>query len=547
MTQIKDILRQAMSLERSGRLEEAARMCHEIVLIAPDNLPARILLGRSLRRQGKLAPAEQHLRIAYKLAPQAPHILSELGSLSLAKSDPNAAVSFFMRLVEIRDDNADAHFNLAHALEQAEQFDDAIDRYQIALQCGARDEFEVLSRIGSAQLMVGDVSAALENFRTALEQNPEFAPALFGRGMAQASLGYLDEASASFSQATAIDPAFTDAWQQIAESKKFSNPEDPDFAALKRVLKQNSDNPEAAEKLHFALGKACNDLKDYDTAFSHFEIANRYKRERLPRFNAAELEERISKIIRFFDSGARFFESPAAPDRPTLIFIVGLPRSGTTLIEQILSGHSRIVAAGENPELEKITRTILSPYPQQANNMQAIEQARLAYYESLHSDARRADFVTDKYPANFMHCGLIRRLFPDARIVHARRTAADTCLSIFCQDFPTGNYYANDLGDIAAYHRQYHRIMDFWYGVMPDSIFDVDYEDLTRDAGSLVRGLLEFLRLPFEESCIDYRESRRPVSTLSRWQVRQPIYRHSVGRWRNYEKHLQPLLQLLKS
>ncbi len=548
MAQVKDLLLHALRLERNGQFEESEQICNQVIAASPDNLPALILLGRSLRRQGRLDDEEKHLAHAFKLSPDTPQLLSELGSLALIKPDPAAAITFLGKLVELEPDKADAHFNFAHALDQALRPADAVKYYERALELGARDQHEIYTRLASARLMQGDIDTAVKDFNIALENVADYAPAHFGRGLAEAALGDLDMAIASFRTAVSIDPGFADAWQQIAESKKFTDPDDPDLSAIEKLLAEKVDDTSAREKLSFALGKIYSDLGSFDAAFAQYQKANELKRIRLPAFDPQAFSTHIDEITTVFTEDRSTPVAQSEKDPPQIVFIVGMPRSGTSLLEQILSSHSQVAGGGENPCIESLTRTLLAPYPSSMANADetALYRARQLYFESLPTDTREAGIFTDKYPANFLHCGLISALFPNTKIIHSRRRAEDTCLSIYFQDFPVGNQYANRLGDIAAYHKQYRRIMDHWRRILPDRIIDIDYEELVADPEGQIRRLLEFLELPWEADCLNFSKTRRTVSTLSRWQVRQPMYQTSVAKWKNYEQHIGSLLEALK-
>lgn len=548
MPDIRDLLLHALQLERNGQVAESEQICSQVVAASPDNLPALILLGRCLRRQGRLDEAEKHLKYAFKLSADTPQLLSELGSLALIKQDPARAVAFLGKLAELQPDKADAHFNMAHALDQAQRPADAIDHYERALELGAEQQHEIYARMASARLMQGDIDTAVKDFNTALKRDADYAPAHFGRGLAEAALGDLDTAMASFRKAVSLDPGLVDAWQQIAESKKFTAPDDADLAAIEKLLAERVDDNVATEKLHFSLGKARSDLGDFDAAFAHYQQANELKRRRLPAFDAKAFAAHVDDIMTVIADDASAPVAPSAKAVSQVVFIVGMPRSGTSLIEQILSSHTQVTGGGENPCIESLTRTLLAPYPSSMTNADEaiLNRARQLYVESLPTGTPEAGITTDKYPANFLHCGLINSLFPNAKIIHSRRGAQDTCLSIFFQDFPVGNQYANGLTDIAAYYKQYQRIMDHWHRTLPGRIIDIDYEKLVQDPEGQTRKLLDFLGLPWEAACLKFNKTRRAVSTLSRWQVRQPMYRTSVAKWKNYERHIAPLLEALK-
>jgi hypothetical protein len=223
-----------------------------------------------------------------------------------------------------------------------------------------------------------------------------------------------------------------------------------------------------------------------------------------------------------------------------------MPRSGTSLVEQILASHPRVNGAGELRFIEQASRTRVGMYPDLLSTIDAatLEAITNDYLRQLTDRGGNVRHITDKYPANFLHIGFIQLLFPQARVIHCRRNPIDTCLSIYFQDFATANLYANSLENISDYYQCYQRLMGHWESLEFDRLLTIDYENLTADLEGQVRSMIEWLGLEWDPACLDYTSNRRAVSTLSRWQVRQPVYRSSVERWRRYEKHLGALREL---
>ncbi|MCZ6912502.1 MAG: sulfotransferase, partial [Proteobacteria bacterium] len=257
-------------------------------------------------------------------------------------------------------------------------------------------------------------------------------------------------------------------------------------------------------------------------------------------------QDLVGRIITTFDR--EFFDSfgPRGSQSEQPVFIVGMPRSGTSLVEQVLASHPRVNGAGELRFIEQASRTPVGLYPDSVSTLdaRALEAAAEEYLKQLRDRGGNIRHITDKYPANFLHIGFIRLLFPRASIIHCRRNPVDTCLSIYFQDFATANLYANRLEDIGAYYQCYQRLMEHWTDLGTDRLLTIDYEDLTADLEGQVRTMIEWLGLEWDPACLDYTGNPRAVSTLSRWQVRQPVYQSSVERWRRYEKHLGALLEL---
>ena len=323
-------------------------------------------------------------------------------------------------------------------------------------------------------------------------------------------------------------------------------PRDADLVArIQALAARNGPAGEETADLHFALGKAREDLGDYQRAFVHYREGNRQRRCRV-RYEPRAAGERAAAIARTFD--ASFFARSAGRGHPSPrpVFIVGMPRSGTSLVEQILASHPECYGAGELPHLGALARSIASRgHPARPADLGAEELAELgrAYLESLPAAAAGAARVTDKMPANYLNLGLAAAILPHARAIWCRRDAMDVCFSIYAQHFTHQDAYpyAFDLEDIASEYRSCERLMDHWTRTLPIPLHEVRYERLVEDPEGVTASLLEFCGLPFDARCLRFHETDRRVGTASNWQVRQPLYRTSLARWRRFESQLAPL------
>jgi hypothetical protein len=310
------------------------------------------------------------------------------------------------------------------------------------------------------------------------------------------------------------------------------------------------DKPRA--DLHFALGKLYDDCREYDAAFAHFREGNALVRRGYS-YDPAEFEHQVDRLIsvytREFFTGRRHYGTDS--DQP--VFIFGMPRSGTTLVEQILASHPEVHGAGE---LTYFNEAVSEPrhglwtaetYPERLLELGAGEVRFLgeAYLQRLRRDAATAPRITDKMPQNFLCLGFIALLFPRAHYIHCRRDARATCLSVYFSYFAGVHPYAYDLSELGRYYRQYLRLMEHWRAVLPVRILDVEYEKLVGHPETESRRLIAHVDLPWDDRCLAFAETERPVRTRSLWQIRQPIYAESLEKWRNYERHLQPLLEAL--
>jgi tetratricopeptide (TPR) repeat protein len=300
--------------------------------------------------------------------------------------------------------------------------------------------------------------------------------------------------------------------------------------------------------LHYALGKYFDDLQQYDKAFQQYQRANELKKQFFERYHPEQLTAIVDELIRIYSRDWLEQARPygTASSRP--VFVFGLPRSGTSLAEQILASHPQVFGAGElmfwtnasngyQAMLRRATVPVELP-------LQQFAQDYLQLLERLSPDAQR---VIDKMPGNFMHLGLLHAALPQARMIHMRRDPIDTCLSIYFQNFSSVIAYANDLHDLAHYYQQYRRIMQHWQAVLPPGqVLEVSYEALVADQEGSTRRMLEFVGLPWDARCLEFQQNSRSVVTSSRWQVRQKITTGSVARWQRYQQHLGPLMSLLQ-
>ncbi|KPK55486.1 MAG: hypothetical protein AMJ59_23825 [Gammaproteobacteria bacterium SG8_31] len=530
MSEPTDLLRVLQKLERLGRSRPDRALAEAEALLrrAPGLVPLLCLAGRMARLTGDTDRARGHLNAALARDPSAGPALSERGLLAAAQGEMRVAAESFRRLVGVDDGNADGWYNLGLALERLCDWDAAADAYRRALELIPNERPAIRARIGGVLATAGREEAARLEYEQALAEDPSSLPANLGMGMLEAAGGDMEAALRRFRQCVGVDPRCGQAWQQIIESRRLENREDDDLVQMRRVLARDDLDDDSRERLCFALGKASDDVGAYEDAFVFYRQANELKRRRLPPFDRqAWMREVDRRLTDAEATGA----TASAGDRGGVVpvFIVGMPRSGTTLVDQILTSHTRVGGVGELPFFDQAA-------PADDTML------RQKYLECLGGEG--AAVVTNKYPANFRHLPLLRRLFPDVRIVHVTRHPLDTCLSVYFQDFPVGNLYANSLGDIAAYYTGYRCLVDAWAG-KDGGMLHVTYEGLLEDQEGVSRRLIEFCGLAWEAACLDFAANPRPAATLSRWQVRQPVYRRSVGRWKHYETQLAPLIQAL--
>ncbi len=530
---------------KRGDTAAADTLLDELLVTVPSHGPALVMKARLARQAGDMALAQRLLVHASETVGDHPQWFSESGYLALATGDAHAAINSFEALVAKVPEFADAHFNLAHAYRANHRLESAIVSFERALELNVGHAFEARTELGNTLLQARREDDAQVQFEHALTLRPNYSRALFGLGTVCAAHGDFETAQEHFREALDDDPSFVEAFQQIAEHRRFESAQDPDLIAMQAALGAPGVLPYQREKLGFALGKALDDCAQHDEAFAHYREANALKRARSGHYDRAQHEDLVTRVIDVFDEQA-VVATTEPGDHTSPIVIVGMPRSGTTLIETMLARHPQVDGGGELSYFERVVRPALAPYP--AGLARCDEQSLLdlatGYQEELRQ-AGEAQYITDKYPANFLHLGIVARLFPQAALIHSVRHPFDTCLSVFFQDFPSGNTYANDLDDIVHYFTQYQRLMQHWREVLGERLLDVEYENVVDDQAAQLKTLLAHCDLPYDERCLDSTYDPDVVATLSRWQVRQPLYSRSKERWRHYRDHIEHLADAL--
>ena len=392
---------------------------------------------------------------------------------------------------------------------------------------------------------------ALEAYQQAARLKPEVVQLRMSIGHVHKTLGQRMESEAAYKAALAMDPGVAEAYWSLADLKNYTF-SDAEIAAMQQLLASPGVTRAALAQVQFALGKAFEQRQQYADAFSHYARGNVLRRLDAP-FDIEHFEHRTARIRAFFD--AAFFARIAGSGDPSAapIFIVGLPRSGSTLVEQILASHSRVEGTMELPNIINITHQFddllanRDGYPETVGTAPVGAFATLGtrYLEETAALRTGREHFSDKLPNNFSHVGLIHAILPRATIIDARRHPMDSCFSVFKQHFAEGQTFSYDLEDLGRYYRCYRSLMDHWDSALPGKVLHFQYEDLVRDPERNIRRLLEHCRLPFEAACLSFHETRRSVRTASAEQVRQPLYTSGVGHWRHFEIELEPLRRAL--
>jgi len=518
----------AIALARVGNVAEAIRRFEILLSEEPDNAGAREHYAALLQDLGRYEDALTH---AERAAAQRPDLLQlraadieiQIGRYGSALARLDAAEKTWPSEVELLTLKA-------HALRLVDRYDEAVALCRSALRKGV-ESAELLRAHGLALQLAGQETEALTMFDRAAAANS--ATALSDKGVLLTQLGRLAEACDTFDQALAREPALADAWYNKTNATSHA-PDDPDIVAMERLLGGYCSCRDRL-LLHFALGKAHMDTGNADAAFAHWHDANRMKRAMVDYDGDAVARRMMATAARPLGVDALDpATGPRLSDQP--VFVVGMPRSGSTLIEQILASHPEVHGAGELIQLRALF---------EAAAPGAESSTAEAVLDRLRRFSTRARII-DKDLGNFLHLGLIHRIFPRARIIHCRRDPLDTCFSAYIRLF-TGNWgFTYDLGELGRYYRGYHALMAHWRKALPSEVFlEIDYETLVEAPQNETRRLLDFLGLPWNDACARFFETERTVGTASFAQVRRPIYRSSIGRGLSVRSHLRPLIEAL--
>ncbi len=542
--QVERRFESARRAHAEGRLKEAERHCRWILKRHPQQPDVLHLLALVMKDDNRLDAARHYLERALNLRPNDPVCLNNLGNVLREQSQFSEAVARYQAALRLDPGYVSALYNLGVALMAASKPDQALGCFQRVIDKHPEDA-DAWSQLGAAYLDVGRDEEAIKASRRALELAPDSADPWNDLGLAHADRGEFDQALECYKKALDYEPGHVKAAVNLSKILRFQTGEEPEIALIDRALAEARITAAPRGDLHFALGKIHDDCGRYSEAFSHYQKANRERAERF-KHDVGAAEAKAGQLIEIFD--ARLFEQRRdfgdASELP--VFIVGMPRSGTTLVEQILSAHPDVFGAGELLDLSELAAGLgnrlgsRNEYPQCVPEMDAQQSRSIAreYVSNLQARAPRAARITDKLPGNFLFVGLITLLLPRARIIYCRRHPMDVAVSIYFTDFRAGHLYSYRLEDIAAQFRQFVRLMEHWQQVVPAPMLDLRYEDVVADTEPQVRRLLDFVGLEWDARCLQFQKVNRAVHTASAWQVRQPLYTRSVERWRRYRQHL---------
>ncbi len=573
----RQLLDAAFVQQQKHNFVEAARIYEHLIAMYPHDSAFLGMRGMLAFEQKEYVEAENWLNKAIRMNPNDSRLHNFLGLVLTELAESHKAESAFARAVTIAPDFFEAWCNLGISLQKSQQLLESIDAFRKALSLSPRDAGIHLTLVEN-YYMLGDIEKAEEALEAAqslgqntvsvnmwksllLRTNGNTADSLVAEEKAMAFsnsineindwrvkfgglnvlVGNMQQAEYWLSEAIKNNPDSPAPYIELANAKKFRQ---PDYDVVRKMESLAATRSAYSRNLEFALGKVYTDLGDYKLSFEHYKKANDIALEGM-HFDAEAVINEVSELIVTF-SKENIATLPKGSDSNLPILIIGTPRSGTTLTEQIVSSHSDVEGAGELKFWGRLGAPIMQDMKGKYNSKVAKTLAE-GYLGILHDYSKGAERVTDKMPGNYKYIGLIHAVFPKAKIIHCQRNPVDACLSMYFQNFIDTHVYKFSLEGLRVFYEQYLRLMEHWRKVLPpDTMYELQYEKLVEDTENETRKLMTFLGLEWEEGQMDFFKKERPVFTNSMWQVRQPIYKTSKERWRRYEEFIDPLLPLLK-
>jgi len=543
-------MKRARVLTGLGRGDEATEEFEASFKLTPHR--EDLVRGLGLQRMGNLQEAEKIYRDVLLKDPDNVDALRLLAGIAMRAKQWGDAGALLERALEIAPDFFQGWMDLGLCRQEQDKTDDALQAFARAQRLEPNKP-NGYAAAGTTSALAGSHDQAIEYFEKAIEIDPQQAGALSGLGHVLKTIGLQDEAIARYRECVRHNPSHGESWWSLANLKTFRFKEQ-EVEAMLEQLENEYLGDEMRANFDFALGKAFEDLKDYDRAFEHYARGNENRRQR-ENYDPVQTADLHDRFISAFSK--EFVETRGSPGDPSAapILIVGLPRSGSTLIEQILASHPLVEGTHELPDLGRVARSIglkrddKRVYPGVVSELSDEEFAALGadYLERTKKHRPEgAPHFTDKLPNNFVHVGFLGLALPNAKVIDARRHPLDSCLGSFKQLFARGQPFTYDQFELAEFYLQYRRLMDHWHDVLPAKILDVQYEEVVDDLEAQVRRILEYCELPWDDACLRFYESDRAVKTASSEQVRKPIYSSSKHLWRNYEQHLGSMIEVLE-
>jgi tetratricopeptide (TPR) repeat protein len=540
-------IRRALQLQQAGDVRGAESLFAEVLRERGDHPTALHFLGLLRYRAGDRAEAAQMIARSVELDDGNADFHNNYATVLRQENRLTGSIAHCRKALDIRPDFAFAWSNMAIALKQAGRLSEALEAAEKAFELQPR-HYNLRVNLANTQRGAGEPQAAIANYRAALAMQPNDADTRYQLAWTLLEMGDLDEAAEAFRKVLAVEPRRAEAHLTLSSLKRPDGFDD-EMAAMERLYNRAETTDSGRAVLAFALAKSLEDIGRFDEAFAYLETGNRLIRQGYD-YSTETVREQFENVKAMFDEGFFAERRDVGHRDATPIFVLGMPRSGTTLFEQILASHRDVAALGELTTLQSIAERSLDPdgrqVPPSSIEPAAFTRTGREYVASLRRQSPDALRITDKMPGNFLLIGLIKLMLPEATIIHCLRDPASTCLSIYKTYFRNrGHQYGYDLAELGDYYRLYADLMAHWHRILPGFVHDFRYEALIADQEGESRRMIETCGLDWDPACLAFADADRPVRTASAAQVRQPIYTRSLDLWRRYEKHLGPLIERL--
>lgn len=589
------LLDRAQKLTKKGELEGAREIYSSILKTSPDNQVAKkglLSIEKNYAKKPERAQLDQVMKLyssgliqesldavntIIKEHPNEPTLFNISGACYSAIGPMEFAIKDFQKAINLKPDYAEAHYNLGVVFQKIAKLDDAFSSYEKALTINhaypqahnnqgminlKRRELDLAvksfewavaynpnyveahNNLGAVFQELMMYEKAKEQYEKAIAINPKFAQALNNLGASCEIFGLKDQALENYNKALVIDPSYSEAHRNISAIKKYKK-NDPQISQIESLYSKTNVNLSDKRNLCFALAKVNEDLGNNNQFFKFLNEGNQLRKQEL-NYSYSSSKKFHSYLLKAFQNPPEIVSAPLQKSstlRP--IFIVGMPRSGTTLVEQIIASHHAVHGAGELNNLKNIVTPILENHlnsDHKSIKIKDILSIRQQYIDSLNCLNSPEKVITDKMPINFRLIGFILSALPEAKIIHLKRDARATCWSNYKHYFNSGNGFTFDQEDLARFYGLYSELMDFWHELFPNKIYDLSYETLTENQNTETKKLLKYCELTWDENCLEFHKNERGIKTASASQVRQKIYQGSSEAWKKYEKYLQPLI-----
>ena len=525
------------------RYKEALTSARYVIAFEPEHAVAYGYQALILKELGKLKEAEESARKSLQINPDSADSKVELADILYLSDKYSEAETLFDEVMEELSDSYYLYLKLSGVLERQNKIDEALDAVKKALELSPETP-EIYYRKAMILFMSGNIEEADKALDKALEIKPDFSVALGIKSEILQSRGEMDKALEVARQGLDLGDDVPSVFLTLSKVKKFKDKKDPDFLKMKEIEKSPAPKGYSqVTSLHFALFKAHQDMGEYEDAFKHLKIGNDTRRANVV-YDRTMQHTAFDNLKKIYTKDFFSNMEGLGHDSDVPIFIVGMPRSGTTLTEQIISSHPDVFGGGELSFISDIDKEIGAPTPE---NCKQIGEEYVKRVRAISEESAKARKITDKMPGNYLRLPSIITGMPNAKIIHCRRNPMDTCLSCYKQLFARGHYWSYNLDEMAEHYTVYHSIMEYWRETLPENSFlEIDYEQTVDDFENQARRLLDFVEMEWDDACLTPHKTKRSVMTASKGQVIQPIYKTSVEAWRRYEEQLSPLYKKLK-